>query len=263
MRFTAKNMRTLVAACVLLPVATWAHQGHDSDSVGTEKSPAEPAMKEVLSKPGNEFCPVLPDEPVDPELYANIDGEQVYVCCKKCLRQLKENPSKYLSKQVVEQADAAQTNSEQTGSFAPWERLLELVARSHVVIIHFPIALIILAAASSLARLIFSWDGWKPVIEVTAVGGSLAAVVAAVLGWMLAWQVSYQGEDAVLLEWHRWFGVATAVCGIGVLWCWWAYRKERVSFRVFTGSVVLTAVLVGATGHFGGSLIYGADYFKW
>src|SRR5205823_6642837 len=89
----------------------------------------------------------------------------------------------------------------------------------------------------------------------------------------------HQGTDAWVLWWHRWLGVPTAGvaataailavalahAGRGAGACdpdSSSLRRGRRPFAWYRLTVVLSAVLVGATGHFGGMLIYGPDYLQ-
>ena len=68
-----------------------------------------------------------------------------------------------------------------------YKRALFLLGRFHVIVVHFPIALIIAAAAGELW---FWWLGQQrlhPAVRFCVLLASPAAIVAAVLGWLLAW----------------------------------------------------------------------------
>lgn len=42
--------------------------------------------------PINAFCPVTLDEPIEDELFLDIDGERIGFCCKKCVRKYAADP---------------------------------------------------------------------------------------------------------------------------------------------------------------------------
>ncbi|MCD6392824.1 MAG: YHS domain-containing protein [Planctomycetes bacterium] len=46
----------------------------------------------------NEYCPVLTDKKVDPEVFSDYDGKRVYFCCQACKAEFGENPEKYLGR---------------------------------------------------------------------------------------------------------------------------------------------------------------------
>jgi uncharacterized membrane protein/mono/diheme cytochrome c family protein len=142
----------------------------------------------------------------------------------------------------------------------PGPSLVRVFARMHQMVVHFPIALLIVAAmADWLGVAVRRQKEWLPVVRWTLTISSVAAVVAISAGWLLAEQEGYKPATVFL---HRWLGVATAVAacaGWGLLE--WAERKGSVRLRWASRLVILAgAVLVSLAGHTGGELVYGAGY---
>ncbi len=127
-----------------------------------------------------------------------------------------------------------------------------LLARSHPIWVHFPLALIPAAfLAAALARLLR-----KPELDLAAVFCATLALPAAIFsvasGWLHAGE-SF-GQDGVDL--HRWLGVATLVtCGAALL-----LRGRKWLFLALMG---LSVAVAAASGHVGGRLTYGSDFFPW
>jgi hypothetical protein len=90
--------------------------------------------------------------------------------------------------------------------------------------------------------------------------GAAGAVAAAGLGWLDAWGGA--GAGAAALGRHRWLG--TAAAGWALVTAGLTVRDERRVVRSgrFRAALLLAAVLVAATGHFGGVLVHG-DVFAW
>jgi uncharacterized membrane protein len=134
----------------------------------------------------------------------------------------------------------------------------------HPMVVHFPIALLLVAAGAEFLRL--RRGGWRPgrTAVVCLAIGAPAAVFAAVLGWSDAQTAGHQGSTAWVLAVHRWLGVGTAAAGLLALGAALASRagQSRVAFAWYRFGVILSAALVGATGHFGGALIYGPTYIQ-
>jgi uncharacterized membrane protein/mono/diheme cytochrome c family protein len=138
-------------------------------------------------------------------------------------------------------------------------RTLRQLGRLHVVLVHFPIALLIAAAAGEV------WSAWRgrstpaPAVHFCVVLGAAGAVVAAALGWLDAWGGAGAGQSA--LDLHRWLG--TAAAGWALVTAGLSAWDERrgVRSRWFRAALFLGALLVGATGHFGGVLVHGDDFF--
>jgi heme A synthase len=65
------------------------------------------------------------------------------------------------------------------------------------------------------------------------------------------------------LEWHRYGGITTAALAILLAFLAWRARRGAGSpgaARAFRWVLVLAALLVGITSHFGGELVHGAGY---
>jgi len=52
-----------------------------------------------VTKVGNIHCPVMPDEPIgDKPKTVVYKGQEVSLCCKKCVKKFNEDPEGYLKK---------------------------------------------------------------------------------------------------------------------------------------------------------------------
>ena len=134
-----------------------------------------------------------------------------------------------------------------------WYRLLKYGGKFHVLVIHFPIAFLLGASAAQW------WHVVKGIGGQTAQAmlwlGTGGAVIAASLGWAFAYDSAYFGDSEGILLWHRWLGTSTAVAAVIT----WALRK-KLGDKSLAWALTLLALLVGAAGHYGGSLVRGADY---
>ena len=136
-----------------------------------------------------------------------------------------------------------------------------LVGRLHPMIVHFPIALVMVAAAAEgVAAATRDWR-WRAVAVVNLRAGAAFAVAAVVAGWRLA---SAPGVDATrLLEWHGWLGALAALVAAGAAIATW--RSERWSSRAlwtYRFALLLAATGIAVTGHLGGLLVWGADFLR-
>jgi uncharacterized membrane protein len=128
--------------------------------------------------------------------------------------------------------------------------------------VHFPIGLLVAAA---LAEALFLVKG-RTLFDAAGRGcvsfGALGAVPAATLGWFLAGP-RLTDSDWILAA-HRWLGTSTAAWAVLVLILSEVSRRpgrpDRGAFRL---ALLLNAVLVLATGFFGGALMHGLDYYAW
>jgi hypothetical protein len=148
----------------------------------------------------------------------------------------------------------------------PWpftQRLLRWLGKFHILVAHFPIALALAAALAEMGCLWRRVRGPWVAVRFCALGGAAGAVGAAVLGWLHAEFGGYGADSPELLALHRWTGTVAALWAVAVaLLSEVETRRGRRSwlFRIALG---VGALLIGATGHFGGTLVHGDEFFRW
>lgn len=137
--------------------------------------------------------------------------------------------------------------------------LWELFGRLHPLIVHFPIALIVVAAVLELFTFGKFHSKLRPGIVMLAAIGAVSAILAAPMGWLLA---ANEGTSGEVLDLHKWIGVATAVLSVFILLFLPKGKGELTAsqIKVFRGILFITAIGVSVTGHFGGALTHGEDF---
>jgi uncharacterized membrane protein len=143
------------------------------------------------------------------------------------------------------------------------EHLLDWLGRFHVVVVHFPIALLVVAAAGELLSWRRDTSRPAPAVHFCVLFAAAGAAAATTLGWLHADFGAYAGSSSQTLTLHRWTSTTAGVLAIGV-----AILSERDARRGLRGPLfrilLLTgAVLVGVAGHLGGTLVHGDRYFDW
>jgi uncharacterized membrane protein len=128
--------------------------------------------------------------------------------------------------------------------------------RLHPVLVHFPIALVLVAAAVELVGLFRKRPAAPEVLEILLGFGALGAVAAAATGWWFAGQ--QENADEVLLRWHRWLGVGVAVLVVAL----WLSARLNILGRHRCWVLLVAAGLVAVCGHLGGLLVWHNDYFN-
>ena len=226
----------------------------------------------------NEYCPVLTDQKVDSTIFVDYQGSRVYFCCTKCRRDFLANPGAYLANlpefkspsgrpdtmRSMEPIAAATASPNRPESASGEPFLIRLAGKLHPVVIHFPIALIISAAFFSLLAISRN----KPVydsVSIRLIYLALASAVVAILFGLSAEETtSFPAFLADYVEWHETFALIAGACtllsaALGYL----SERPGRSSFkRWYHLTLLVNAILVGITGHFGATLVYGPDYFR-
>jgi len=129
---------------------------------------------------------------------------------------------------------------------------LALFGRTHVVVIHFPIALLLMAALGEVwGRVRGRSAGWT---TATLICGAIGAAISMGLGWML---VLFDGYDSsTTLTLHQYLGTATAIFAVGTATVYWKFAREKARWWT-TSLIILTAAMVAITGHLGGTLVHG------
>jgi len=127
---------------------------------------------------------------------------------------------------------------------------VEVIGRSHPLILHFPIVLL-------LFGLMFFWIPnlkEKPEIkefgEVSFLIGCNFAGITVMAGLILA-QEDYEGAS---LEWHKWGGLA--VYGLSVLL--YFFRNQPIKLSKSLSAIIAVGVLL--TGHWGADLTHGENF---
>jgi uncharacterized membrane protein len=136
---------------------------------------------------------------------------------------------------------------------------MALVGRLHPLLIHFPIALVIVAALAEVVAMVTADDRWRTVAVGNVRAGAVFALLATFAGWCLA--LAPEMEGSPLLEWHRWLGTMAAGAALAAALATGGIRRQS-ALGVLTYRIALFAAgtLVAVTGHFGGLLVWGANF---
>jgi uncharacterized membrane protein len=132
----------------------------------------------------------------------------------------------------------------------------QFIGRFHPLVVHFPIALILLVPILELAALNSRFSYLRSSAGFVLGLATLSATVAAILGWCLGRTGGYFGP---LVTQHMWGGISLAA----VCWLCWILRartSER-GFGLIYGVALAAGVgLVTWTGYRGGQLSLGEDH---
>ena len=248
--------------------------------------------------PANAKCPVLVDEDVDTAIWVEYEGRKVFFCCRKCRKAFLAEPARY--RETLPRTPAApdlpgSTAGSHAGSTASagasgsdlrspggdgrspmvparaealpsWLRLVRWLGRFHPVVVHFPIALVLAAAAAEIAGMLRRRPRFLDAARLALVAGAVGSAVSALLGWA-AWNfATIPAESAAAMFSHRWLGTASAVVCLVAALAADAAPEGRTGGRgrlVYRVLLFASAILIGATGHFGGLVVYGTAPFAW
>jgi uncharacterized membrane protein len=136
-----------------------------------------------------------------------------------------------------------------------------LIGRLHPLLVHFPIALILVAALAEVIALATGTRIWRTTAVANVRVGAVFAVGAAVAGWRLAAAPGIEATSS--LDWHRWLGTIAAVA-VSAAALATVGDDGRSPFARWLYRITLfwAAVLVGITGHLGAVLVWGVDFLR-
>jgi len=228
----------------------------------------------------NQMCPVLTNEAADPSISATYRGKKVYFCCSLCRKQFLESPEKYQANlpQFASMVDADRRSGGHAerpiahGQGDPHDHdkdhapggIVAFLGKFHPVVIHFPIALILLTGLSELIGMATGRRFFVDVGRFLLPLGAVSAVVSMLLGLAAESGARFPDELAGYLQWHEILGIITTVLAgvaavlgelrhrLQVHWATWAYRA----------ALGLAITAVGITGHLGAALVFGPDHFS-
>jgi uncharacterized membrane protein len=134
-----------------------------------------------------------------------------------------------------------------------------MIGKLHPLLVHFPIALVLSAAAAEAVAIATSRVEWRSVAVANVRIGAAIGVVTAIAGWLLASSPVVGASPA--LEWHRWIGVAGVAVAFGAALLSRVPVQPRPSALAYRVTLFGAALLMAIAGHLGGTLVWGADWF--
>ena len=138
---------------------------------------------------------------------------------------------------------------------------MAFIGRLHPMLIHFPIALVIVAVVAETAATATVDNRWRTVAVVNVRAGAAFALIAAIAGWSLAQTTGT--ESMSLLEWHRWLGTLGAALTLAAAVATSRTdRRASVDLWRFRAALFAAAAFVAVAGHLGGVLVWGADFLR-
>jgi uncharacterized membrane protein len=137
------------------------------------------------------------------------------------------------------------------------DTLMRLSGRLHAPMVHFPIALLSVAALLEFWQMLRGRSKLADATPVLLVISALSAVVAASFGWI---QADVEGYRSAVVTWHRWTGIAAAVVSVLAMVLIPLTSGSTGVLRAQRLIVFIGAALVGLTGYLGGDVMHGKNH---
>ena len=133
---------------------------------------------------------------------------------------------------------------------------MSFFGRLHPLLVHFPIALVLMAVAAEAAAIVTRDRRWRSVAVINLLAAAPLAVLSALAGWFLAQSV----EPTPLVEWHRWTGTIAAGLTLAAAAAAGGRDSSVAAPWVYRVALMVAAALVAAAGHLGGALVWGEEF---
>ncbi len=141
-----------------------------------------------------------------------------------------------------------------------WIWLFQLMGRLHVLIVHFPIGLLVMALVLEGLTL----NGRRPGLKIGSYWmvyfGTIFAIIAVILGCLLR---NFDDYSGALVQQHQNMGIATAALATGTVLILRATVTGRIStYNFYRSGLILTVLSLIFASHLGASLTHGEDYLS-
>jgi len=132
--------------------------------------------------------------------------------------------------------------------------MIRLLGRCHTAVVHFPIAMVVVAAGLESWQLLRRKPELARATPVCLAIGAFSAVVASLFGLFLDASEGGGGDTVAI---HKWAGLIATAAAIVAL----ALIRIPVSRRaVLRLTIIAAAALTSATGYLGGELVFGNNH---
>lgn len=139
-------------------------------------------------------------------------------------------------------------------------RLVGWLGKFHPPMVNFPVAMILGATLAEALLLATKRSFFVSTGRFCLWVGCVGAVVAAILGWFFGG--FHLVDDSWVLTTHRWLGTTTAAWSVLLLVVGeQTFRRGESARGRYRALLIIGASLVGISGFFGGSLVYGVNHY--
>lgn len=130
----------------------------------------------------------------------------------------------------------------------------EFIGHFHPVLVHLPIGILLIALLLQWLSTKEKYQSIKPATAVVLLIGSITALISCLTGYFLSISDDY---DTATVNWHMWMAIVLTFASF-ILFA----KEKNPNFAINKKLLsIAVLVLVFVTGHLGGTLTHGSDYF--
>ncbi len=127
----------------------------------------------------------------------------------------------------------------------------EFIGRFHPVLVHLPVGILLMAVFFYFISRKQQYRALDAAVAISLLVGTVAGLFSCITGYLLSQSGDY--DEALVLK-HQWLGITlTVISGIA----YYSAFKKHPSLKWL---LLLMAVLIGITGHLGGTITHGEGY---
>lgn len=131
----------------------------------------------------------------------------------------------------------------------------EFIGHFHPALVHLPVGIILVGLLLQWVSRKEKYQSYKQAAAFALLTGSFTAFLSCITGFLLSISDDY---DNTLVNWHMWMAILLTFLSFML------YAKEKNPAFAINKKLLFISVLVlvFVTGHLGGSLTHGSDYFS-
>jgi mono/diheme cytochrome c family protein/uncharacterized membrane protein len=206
---------------------------------------------------------VIPERPTESELWVLIDKNEMPPAGHGSLTSAqKEIVRAWIAAGAPDASTVIDDSRPSVMETVSVERILGWLGRFHLLLLHFPIALVF---AAGIAEIRSAWRR-SPIpsesVRFCLWLGALTAIPTAALGWLFA-SAGNGADSPQLLMAHRWLGTTAASWLFLTALCAERDAQKGVRSRSVRFLLVIGVLITALVAHLGGLLGRGEDFFRY
>jgi len=131
------------------------------------------------------------------------------------------------------------------------------VGNFHPVILHFPIALIIMTGIAELLAIRSPSPIFHNAARFMIFFAAITVIPTALLGLAYGYKATYEGTLSIIFWWHRFSGLTTAAMAIITVFLKELSLRKKLRGCYYGFSLGILVVLVTIAGYLGGDMTFG------